>query len=193
MSYTDRAEALRQVHHNGFISSFNSGFDSGFDSERRRTAAGSALIVCLVFLSVVSSLALSALDAAWSGQRMISAYISHQQSLRVLEQELRQAERMVWQQIDNLGLAEFLLSAQNYEGSATAPVTTVNGSWINTGFSGLQCGPLFQITVLRPDHAGGRSGLSVYWEVCCESQESCLANQFAQQRRLQSRWPETLQ
>ena len=153
---------------------------------------GSALLLCLVLVSALSALAVSSLEAAWTGQRMISAYASHQQTFLQLERALLVAEDKVWQQINTTGLGQFLSTSQNTSQN-TGPAQTLSiirpsGDWIKTSFSQQQCGPLFELIVLPDDDSGSAAGLRVSWDVCCANTESCMVAEFTRQRRSWSRF-----
>lgn len=149
---------------------------------------GSVLLLCLVFLTAVSAVALAALETAWSGQKMISSYVNHQQTFLRLEHGLLASERQVWQVIGNSGIAQFL-STSHYPGNLHADsLVKTYGDWIDTEFSQQQCGPLFEVSVpLVRDANSSAVGLSVRWDVCCENEESCIASEFTQRRRLWTR------
>lgn len=148
---------------------------------------GSVLLMCLVLLSSLSAVALSALEAAWSGQRMISAYISHQQTFLKLERALLKAEHLVWQQINVSGLEQFLLVSPATDNTEAETNVTAHGEWIGAEFPHQQCGPLFSVVVSSVNHLDSELNLSVRWDVCCETAEFCMASAFAQKRRLWSR------
>jgi hypothetical protein len=149
---------------------------------------GSALLLFMVLLTTLSVLALGALETAWSGQRMISAYLGHQQTFVQLESVLRGAEQRAWQHIKNAGLEQFLADQPYEDNLHTASQVVIGGEWIITGFSEQHCGPLFQVGVTPVKHTnGGALSLSARWDICCETTEACLALEFTQVRRLWSR------
>lgn len=156
---------------------------------------GSALIMCLVFMATMSAIAAAALEAAWSGQRMISAYISHQQAFLLLERKLLAGELDVRQQISSLGLEHFLSGSQAFESQLAGTEIEVYGDWISSAFlqqdqqqlAQEQCGALFEVAVFpvsATSGAGSQLQLAARWEVCCESVELCMASEFSRQRRL---------
>lgn len=156
-------------------------------SVRKSSSRGSVLIVCLVLLLSLSTVALSALEAAWSGQRMVSAYGSHQQNFLQLERELLATERLIWQQIFDSGLEYGLSTAQDIVAAEHDVAVNVYAEWTSAEFSTRQCGPLFALSFGPGDELGSELRISVQWDVCCESREFCEASEFAQRRRLWSR------
>lgn len=152
-----------------------------------RPAQGSALLMCLVFLSALSTAALSGLKAAWSGQRTVSAYVNHQLAFLRLERELLLGEQAAWQRIRTSGLEHFLATPQGAKDSQTDAVLKIHGHWMGSEFSQQQCGALFEVLVLSEGGVSSALQLKVRWDVCCLSRELCMAADFKQQRRLWSR------
>lgn len=149
----------------------------------RRPGAGqgSALLLCLVLLSVLSSAAIYALEVAWSGQRMVSAYVDHQQTWLQQERRLLALERSLWQLIDQQGF-----QPEAEWGWGEAQVRFLAG-WMSEPEWVARCGPLFTLTLPLHAHWEEQSQspvLQLTWQVCCETSAECLAGQFSRRFRI---------
>lgn len=142
-------------------------------------ARGSTLLMCLILLSTLSTAALAALEVAWSGQRMVAAYIHHQQAFMQAEQQLLVTEREIWQYIDDSGL-EAWLAQQDADDLSQI---NVDSSWLDQEFSVQACGLLFGVEVAPAEETGSKLRLASSWQVCCENRLSCMQAQFTQIQR----------
>lgn len=159
---------------------------------------GSILLLCLVFIAAISVAALGAMQSAWSGQTMSSAYLSHHRAVILLEQQLLQAEYRVWQHwaaTYRLPGADFLHTQPGQlDGIVLRPL---RGSETISAITG--CEPLFELIAQSvSDTEGvfslhqGRAAAVVRWDLCCERVDGCaLASELRRVRHWsRSLWSE---
>lgn len=143
--------------------------------------------MCLLFLSSLSAIALGALDASWSGQRMVSAYARHQYDFMQSEQTLLLKEQEIWQEIRTAGLELWLSSAKNPGDNETNARLTLYSDWLETEFYSPQCGFLFAVDVAPATDSASDLHIGTRWEVCCENRQQCMESGFLRISRFWSR------
>lgn len=146
---------------------------------------GSILVLCLVFMAALSVAALGAMQLAWSGQMMASAYLAHHQALIAVERELVRAENLAWQYwLQN----EELPAADQVKQTAEEVNIVFEPGAIPDSYG---CQPMFSLsaTIKGADPSRGNASVSSRWFLCCDQPAGCESSDQLRRIRYRSRQP----